>query len=79
LLGELRILTTFGVGDEEKYDMESLNKDLFQEAVRVIKKNNADFNFTNNFTKAKYTDPIDILIRDYLNIVNSPDMSQAEK
>lgn len=79
LLGELRVLTTFGVGDEEKYDMESLNRNLFQEAVRIVKKNNSDFNFINNFTKARYVDPVDILIRDYLNIVNSPDMSQAEK
>ena len=79
VLGELKVLTTFGTGDEEKYDMEFLNRDLFQEAIRVVKKNNADFNFVNNFAKARYVDPIDLLIGDYLNIVNSPNIDQAEK
>lgn len=79
LLGELRIFTTLGTGDEIKYDMESLNKNLFQEAAKVVKKNNPDFNFTNNFIQAKYVDPLDILLRDYQNIVSTSNISQAEK
>ena len=79
LLGELRVISTFGTGEEIKYDMESLNRDLFQESVKVVKKNNADFNFTNNFTKAKYVDPIDILLRDYQDIISTQSMSNADK
>lgn len=79
LLGELKILSTFNAGQEIKYDMESLNKDLFQEAVKIVKKNNADFNFVNNFTKARYVDPLDILLQDYQGIIQTSSMSQAEK
>ena len=79
LLGELRVLTTFGTGDEIKYDMESLNRDLFQEAAKVVKKNNGDFNFINNFIRARYIDPLDILLRDYQGIISTSTMSDAEK
>ena len=79
LLGELRVLSTFGTGDEMKYNMEFLNRDLFQEAAKIVKKNNSDFNFTNNFTKAKYVDPLDVLLRDYQGIISTSTMSDAEK
>jgi hypothetical protein len=59
--------------------MESLNRDLFQEAAKIVRKNNADFNFTNNFTKAKYVDPLDVLLRDYQGIISTSTMSDAEK
>lgn len=45
----------------ELFDMESLNRDLFQEVVQVVKKNAQDFEFTNNFTKSRYVDPLDVL------------------
>lgn len=81
LLGELRVISTFGTGEEMKYDMESLNKDLFQESIKVVKKNNQDFNFINNFSKAKYVDPIDILLKDYQDITSSSTttLSNAER
>lgn len=79
LLGELRILSVARTGDEVKYDMESLNRDLFQESVKIVKKNNSDFNFVNNFTKAKYVDPIDILLNDYKRLISSQDLSKASK
>ncbi len=79
LLGELRVISTFGTGEEIKYDMESLNRDLFQESAKVVKKNNADFSFINNFTKAKYVDPLYILLRDYQDIVYNSAMSAADK
>lgn len=47
------------------YDMESLNRDLFQEVIKVVKKNANDFEFTNNFTKSKYLDPLKVLLQDY--------------
>lgn len=45
----------------------------------MVKKNNADFSFINNFTKAKYVDPLDILLRDYQDIVYNSAMSAADK
>lgn len=78
-LGEMRILSTHGKGNQMVYDMESLNRDLFQEVVRVVKKNAADFQFTNNFAKSKYVDPLKTLISDYYDVVSSEYISQSEK
>lgn len=79
LLGELRVISTFGSGEEIKYDIESLNRDLFQESVKIVKKNNPDFIFNNNFVRAKYVDPLDILMRDYQNIISTSSISDAER
>lgn len=79
ILGQLKIISTQGTGQAELYDFESLNKDLFQESIRVIKNNSADFNINNNFINAKYTDPIKLLLREYTGIIQSSDISAAEK
>lgn len=69
ILGEMRILSTQSGGMMELYDMESLNRDLFQEVIRVVKKNAQGFEFTNNFTKSKYLDPLKVLIDNYPAII----------
>lgn len=63
----------------ELFDMESLNRDLFQEVVQVVKKNAQDFEFTNNFTKSKYVDPLDVLTQDYRRIISTSPLSESEK
>lgn len=79
VLGEMRILSTQNRGMMELYDMESLNRDLFQEVVRVVKKNAQDFEFTNNFSKSKYVDPLKILINDYQGIISTSSLSASEQ
>ena len=63
----------------ELYDMESLNRDLFQEVVRIVKKNVQDFEFTNNFTKSKYVDPLKTLTDDYRRIISTTGLSASEQ
>lgn len=79
VLGEMRILSTQNGGMMELYDMESLNRDLFQEVVRVVKKNAQNFEFTNNFTKSKYVDPLKILLDDYQRIISTSPLSASEQ
>lgn len=79
ILGEMRVLSTQNGGMMELYDMESLNRDLFQEVVRVVKKNASGFEFTNNFTKSKYVDPLRVLIDDYQGILQKSGLSVSEK
>ena len=78
-LGEMRILSPQNGGMMELYNIESLNKNLFQEVLRVVKKNQPQFNMTNNFSKAKYVDPIDLLISDYYRVMQTGSLSAAEK
>ena len=79
VLGEMRILSTQNGGMMELYDMESLNRDLFQEVVRIVKKNVQDFEFTNNFTKSKYVDPLKTLTDDYRRIISTTGLSASEQ
>ena len=79
ILGEMRILSTQNGGMMELYDMESLNRDLFQEVVRVVKKNAQGFEFTNNFTKSKYLDPLKVLIYDYQRIISNASLTASEQ
>ena len=79
ILGEMRVISPQNGGMMELYNMESLNKNLFQEVLRVVKSNQPEFNMTNNFSKAKYVDPIDLLISDYYRIMQTSSLNAAEK
>ncbi len=78
-LGQMKILSTQNGGMAEIYDMETLNRDLFQESVRVVKKNAADFEFTNNFVQSKYLDPLKVLINNYQSIIFSSSLPKSEQ
>lgn len=79
ILGEMRVISPQNGGMMELYSMESLNKNLFQEVLRVVKSNQPEFNMTNNFSKAKYVDPIDLLVSDYYRIMQTSSLNAAEK
>lgn len=77
-LGEMRILSVQSRGQMELFNMEFLNRDLFQEVVKVVKKNADGFDLINNFTKAKYVDPLKLLVNDYYRILKTSQLSQSE-
>ena len=79
ILGQLKVISTQGTGQAELYDFESLSKDLFQESIRIVKKNSEDFNIVNNFSSAKYADPLDLLIREYHGVLESNSLTSSEK
>lgn len=78
-LGELKVVSIHSSGMAELYDMESLNRDLFQECIKIVKKNVQDFDIVNNFSKARYIDPIKLLISDYQKVLESTSLSISEK
>lgn len=79
VLGEMKIISPANGGMIELYNMESLNKNLFQEVLRVVKKNQPEFNMVNNFSKAKYVDRIDLLISNYYRLMSTGDLNSSEK
>lgn len=78
-LGEMKIISTQQGGMLELYNMESLNKDLFQEIIKTVKYNVDNFNYTNNFTKSKYIDPLKIITMNYNDIISSSDLSKSQE
>lgn len=77
--GELRIISTQNGGDMELFNFEQLNRELFQEVIKVVVSNDSDFNYTNNFTKAKYSDPIEDLLYDFQTCIASNILTSSEK
>lgn len=78
VLGELSVISSHHRGNMLTYSMETLNRDLFQEAVKVVKNNTTEFNFKNNFTTAKYVDPLKLLLYDYRKFISDKSLSSSE-
>ena len=77
-LGNLKVISTNGQGDEISFDMEDFSKRCFQESIKVVKKNVEGFNMVNNFSKARFMDPFTLLVYEFRDIMDS-DMSLSEK
>lgn len=78
-LGELKVISTYGEGMMEMFSLETLNKDFFQESARIVKKFNKNFKFQNNFARATYVDPIEVLSNTLLNCLQSNNLDPASK
>lgn len=78
-LGDIKIISTHHKGQIQTERMETLNRDMFQQSVRALKKNITSFNYQNNFSKATYTDPIDLLIYDFETTIKDERFTAAEK
>lgn len=78
-LGELKILSTHNEGNSYILSFEDLNQNYYQEIIRVVKKNEPNFKFENNFSNSTYTDPLKTLLSDYMAIINTTSISNSEK
>lgn len=77
-LGNLSIISTHHRGNILSYSMETLNRELFQESVRVIKDNTDGFDFRNNFVNAKYVDPLKLLLYDFRKFISDRGLTASE-
>lgn len=76
-LGKLKVISTHESGQATMYTLESLNRDLFQNCIKVVKKNNKQFDIKNNFATSKYLDPLTVLKDYYTQIIQTSNLSQA--
>ena len=80
-LGKLKVLSPVkngGKGGSYVYNFRQANV-VFNRMLEVALKNNQGIEVENNFSKAEFKDPLEILIQEYQNIINSSDLSSEDK
>lgn len=76
-LGTLGILSSINNASYRKYDIGQFNKLYFQEIIDVVGKENSELEIENNFKTAKFVDPIEAILEEYLSIIQ--DKSSQER
>lgn len=78
-LGTLKVISPVGGGSSKFYSLEKLNKE-FGQFLDIAKHNSKDIDdVQNNFRNIKFRDPIDTLLYEYKNIINSDSLSSISK
>ena len=78
-LGTLGVLSSINNASYRKYDIGQFNKLYFQDILDVVSKENQELEITNNFKSAKFIDPIEAILEEYLTIVqDKSSQEQAE-
>lgn len=78
-LGTLGVLSSINNASYRKYDIGQFNKLYFQDILDVVSKENQELEITNNFKSAKFIDPIEAILEEYLIIVqDKSSQEQAE-
>ena len=65
-LGNIKVISPLGT--QVQYAVSDIVRNYLPTIIQTVTDRNADFNFTNNFSKlnkSNFTDPIDIVIREY--------------
>lgn len=68
-MGAIKVLSLYGNGRIR--DFKSFQEKCFNPLIKVVKKNNPDFKFENNFNNIKGADPIEVMFRLYQDIVTT--------
>lgn len=78
-LGTLGILSSINNASYRKYDIGQFNKLYFQTILDVVGKENQELEIVNNFKQAKFVDPIESILEEYLLIVqDKPSQEKAD-
>lgn len=70
-MGKLEIISSSHKGQAKIFSFERLNKELFQNVIRLTKKTNPEFKYKNNFSEIKYVDPIEVLAQKKEDILSN--------
>lgn len=78
-LGTLGVLSSINGSSFRKFDIGQFNKNYFQEIIKVVNKENSGLNIENNFRAAKFVDPVESILNEYLRIVDSKSTSEQAR
>lgn len=78
-LGTLGVLSSINGSSFRKFDIGQFNKNYFQEIIKVVNKENSGLNIENNFRAAKFVDPVESILNEYLRVVDSKDSSERAR
>lgn len=78
-LGTLGVLSSINGSSFRKFDIGQFNKNYFQEIIKVVNKENSGLNIENNFKAAKFVDPVESILNEYLRVVDSKDSSERAR
>lgn len=78
-LGTLGVLSSINGSSFRKFDIGQFNKSYFQEIIKVVNKENSGLNIENNFRAAKFVDPVESILNEYLRIVDSKSTSEQAR
>lgn len=69
--GQIVLLSPSNNGQTKYIEVGKFNRECFQECVKIIKRNNPQFQITNNFSQVKFIDPLTLVKQQFLNITDS--------
>lgn len=78
-LGTLGVLSSINGSSFRKFDIGQFNKNYFQEIIKVVNKENSGLNIENNFRAARFVDPVESILNEYLRIVDSKSTSEQAR
>lgn len=78
-LGTLGVLSSINGSSFRKFDIGQFNKNYFQEIIKVVNKENSGLNIENNFKAAKFVDPVESILNEYLRIIDSKSPSEVAR
>ena len=78
-LGTLGVLSSINGSSFRKFDIGQFNKSYFQDIIKVVNKENSGLNIENNFRAAKFVDPVESILNEYLRIIESKSPSEQAK
>ena len=78
-LGTLGVLSSINGSSFRKFDIGQFNKNYFQDIIKVVNKENSGLNIENNFRAAKFVDPVESILNEYLRIIESKSPSEQAR
>lgn len=70
-LGTVGVLSAINGCGYRQFHAGKFNSTYYQQLLKVVKEENKDVTFTNNFTKVEFTDPVDDIIEEYNRITQT--------
>lgn len=70
-MGKLEVVSSAHRGQTKIFSFERLNKELFQNVIRLTKKANPEFQYKNNFSEIRYINPIEVLAQKKEDILSN--------
>lgn len=70
-MGKLQVISSSRHGQSKIFSFERLNKELFQNVIRLTKIANPQFQYKNNFSEIKYVDPLQVLAQTKEDILSN--------